>query len=276
MGLEYIIEPEYGHPASEVLWDQRIDNSIIRVYYNGRELHPPLATDDVLLSLPYIKVTPVAMLPEEIRTPTGDITVEKDTPSNSLLRGVNPYIQIVYRIVAEAGHLTKEGIYKALVLSKRVLPDTRKAWYAITDEKDGLIKYLEKHATLTFYTEEGQKFYTKGRPLKSDSPHLISFNRGYDPVAFQIMEFLRAYSSATTEMIDEHIRKNLGWVHDPDSVHYYLIALGKGKLYGARVCPHPKDGNIKRIRENTWEYGYPLIPWGETSIDEKEKTDVKK
>ena len=275
MGLEYIIEPEFGHPASEIIYDQRIDNSVIRVLYNGRELHPPIATTDVLLSIPHIKVTPVAMIPEEIRTPTGDIPVEKVVPSNSLLREINPYLQIVYRVLADAGHLTKEGIYKALVFNHRVLPDTPQAWEAIINEKTGLISYLEHHATITFYKEHGVKYYVKGRPLKSESPHLISYVHGYDPIAYQIMHFLKSYSSATTEMIEEHVMVRLGWLREPMSIYQYLISLEQGMLYGSRVCQYENTGNVKRIRENEWEYRYPLLPWGEAPIVEKEEKKRK-
>ena len=276
MGLEYVIEPESGHPASEILWDQRIDNSKVRVYYNGRELHPPLATNDVLLSLPHIKVTPVAMLPEEIRTPTGNVAVEKEVPGNVLVREINPYYQIIYRAVAEAGHLSKDGIYKALVYSKRVLPDTENAWHAITDVKHGLIAFLERHATLTFYIEGGIKYYTKGRPLKNDSPHFISFHRGYDPNAFQMLDFIKRNGSATTDQIEDYMMVNLGWLREPGSVYSYLKSLVMGELYGVRVCSHAKEGNIKRLYENNWEYRFPLIPWGEASVSEEKHQTRKK
>lgn len=270
MGLEYVIEPEFGRPASEVLWDQRIDNSKIHVYYNGRELHPPLYTNDIFLSLPTIKVTPVAMLSEEIRTPTGNITVEKDIPVNNLVREINPFYQIIYKIVAESGHLTKEGIFKALVFSRRVLPDTRQAWHAVTDDKQGIVKILERHATLTFYVEDGVKFYTKGRPLRNESPHLITLHKGYDPVAYLMMDFLKRSGSARTDEVEDYFMNNLGWLRQPSSVYAYLKSLEIGELYGVRVSPHVKEGNIKRTYQNYWEYRYPLTPWGEASIPEKE------
>jgi len=276
MGLEYIIVPEYGHPASEVLWDQRIDNCVVRVLYNGRELHPPIAMCDILLSLgPKIKVTPSAMVQEEIRTPTGNITIEKEIPSNSLLREINPFVQIIQRSVAEVGHLNDIGIYKSLILSSRALPDTPDAFAAIIDEEGGFIKYLENHGTLTFYTEGGQKYYTKGRPLKSESPYLVSFHPGFDQIAYQIMKFFKESNTATYEMIEELVNVQLGWLHDPRWIYAYLNSLERGELYGARVCIHDEKGNIKKIRENTWEYQYPLLPWGEAVVEKKEKTGEK-
>ena len=50
-----------------------------------------------------------------------------------------------------------------------------------------------------------------------------------------------------------------------DSIDQYLRSLEKGELWGARICSQ-KGGNIERVRENEYQYKYPLEPWGEKTV----------
>jgi len=124
---------------------------------------------------------------------------------------------------------------------------------------------MHSRANILKYNERGDVYYVKGKPLTTDAVHLIPYKRGYDPIAWQLVDFIRSYSEVNIGKINNFMMISLRWLTLMDRVDMYLDSLEKGKLWGVRVCSQP-GGNIEKIRENWYAYRYPLEPWGEESL----------
>lgn len=198
---------------------------------------------------------------EEMRTPEGLIIIEKTVPQNTLTPQIVPFHQIMYSIVTDIGRAKVETIYKGLVKDYRVLPDNEIS----RDIMQKMIKLMDSRAQLLYYVENGIFHYIRGKPLESDAMHLIDFQRGYDPIAWQILDFIKSYGRTSRDQINSFITIDIGWLTQTDIVDQYLRDLEKGEMWGARICSQ-KGGNIERVREHEYQYRYPLEPWGEATV----------
>lgn len=203
-----------------------------------------------------LKPPPEYYLQDEIRTPEGVVPIEKTVPEKNLAPKINPFHQIIYSIVSDLGFIDENTIYDSLVKEYRIFPDTDIAF----DIVNKIIKTMHDRAIILEHVEKGVKHYVKGRPLTTEEVHLISFKRGYDPIAWQIMDFIEGYSKASRDMIDKFIILDLGWLTKMGSVDMYLNNLCIGEIWGQRVCS-TKEGNIESIRENWYQFKNPLEPW---------------
>jgi len=211
-----------------------------------------------------LKPPPGYYLVEEMITLDGSVKLEKTVPQHTLVPGVNPYHQIIYAIVSELGKVRIETIYKSLIKEYRVMPDTGIARQAIDD----IIEIMDYRAHLLYYIEKGVFHYKAGRSLDVEEVHFIDFKPGYDPIAWHILDAIKNNHTMNRDMINEFIMKDMGWITSMNSLDYYLESLEKGELWGANICSQ-ETGNILRVRENTYQYQYPLESWGEKTLSNK-------
>jgi len=260
---EYIIEPLPGYTIAEAVEDPQIWNSQIKVM-DGREIIDFMPMTERNSYRKDLKPPPEYYLLEEVRTSEGLIPIDKTVPENTLVPQINPFHQIIYAIVSGIGRTKPDTIHKSLTKEYRVFPDNDIARGIIND----LIVTMDKRAHLLYYVEKGVFYYVRGRPLEADEVYLIDLHRGYDPIAWQILDYIKMHGRTNRGSIDNYIQINIGWLRQMNSINYYLNSLEKGTLWGESVCSQ-KTGNIERVRENEYIYKYPLEPWGETTIQKR-------
>ena len=260
MGWEYLIHEKPPHSLAEAVNNPKLWNSYIEVK-DGPDLLHILPMTDRNRNMKNLAPPPRYYLLEEIRTPEGVIPIEKTVPEFTLAPQINPFHQIIFTIISEVGNIDLASIYKSIVTEYRVLPDNTVS----RDVIDKIIATMHSRANILKYNERGDVYYVKGKPLTTDAVHLIPYKRGYDPIAWQLVDFIRSYSEVNIGKINNFMMISLRWLTLMDRVDMYLDSLEKGKLWGVRVCSQP-GGNIEKIRENWYAYRYPLEPWGEESL----------
>lgn len=257
--FEYVIQPQPGISLVEAVQNPKLYNSFIGVF-DGRTRITTLTMTDRNLSNLDLKPSPEYYMTEEMRTTEGIIPIEKTVPEFTLVSKVNPFHQIIYAIVMDIGRVTPNTIKNALIKDYRVFPDTKEAEdiiYKILDTMDA-------RAHLLHYVEKGVFKYQAGRELDSDDVYILDYMPGYDPNAWQILDYIKLRGKRDRGQIDDYIMKDIGWITDMNVVSYYLDGLTVGELWGGRVCSH--GGNIEKVREYEYVYKSPLEPWGEKSV----------
>ena len=260
MAYEHLIQNKEPYSLAEAVNNPQIHNSCINVM-DGPDLKYVLPSTERNLSIAV--PPPEFYLLEEIRTPEGVIAIEKTVPEFTLAPQMNPFHQIIFTIISERGNPDPASIYKSIVTEYRVLPDNMIARKVI----DKMMTTMRERAHILKYKEGGDVHYVKGKPITTEAVHLIPYKRGYDPIAWQLVDYIRSYSEVNRGQINHYMMSEEGirWLTITDRVDMYLDSLEKGELWGVQVCSQP-GGNIEKIRENWYAYRYPLEPWGEKPL----------
>ena len=253
---EYLIEPLPGFSIAEAVEDRQLWNSRVKVM-DGRAIIDYLPMTEINASRSDLKPPPEYFLLEEVRTTEGLVPIEKTVSENTLVPFLNPFHQIIYTIVSNIGNTRPESIRKGLIDNYRVFPDTEIA----RDVIDKLIDTMDTRAHILHYVKDGVFYYRRGRPLEADEVHMIDFQRGFDPIAWQILDIIKNYGRVERAEISNFIMLSYGWLTQMTSVDDYLIALEEGELWGKRICSQ-NGGNIEKIRKNEYLYKFPLDSWG--------------
>jgi len=267
MSYSYTIRARPGFLSNEVALNPMNHNSWVEVR-DGNQLIDLLPMTERHARRDELQPAPETFLAEEMRTPEGLIPIERIIPDFNLLTHINPFYQIVYGIVSDAGELTMDGIYESLVKSYMVLPDNKKNVYPVVKE---IVRRMHQHAFLVYYEDRKRKayYYMKAKKMLAEDVYLVQYKRGFDPIAYQIMDFIQGFSSVEYGRLEKYMLYQIGFLRNPQDLRDYLFNLMKGKLWGARVSADPNEGNI-RIRKTWVEYLHPLEPW--TFVSKKKQT----
>jgi len=256
-GYTRTLRAKPGYLINEVAYNPKPWNCWIEIR-DGGEIIDMMPATDRLLRHPNLQPPPEVFIPEEMRTLEGIIAIETTVPDYNLCIHVPPYHQIIYGIVAELGEVRFDSIFSALTKKYQVLPKTKQA-KSIARK---MVELMNNRAFLVHYKDEhNQIWYKKAKRMIADDVYLIVFKRGYDPIAYQIMEYLHGWNIVEYGKLEDYILQQIGWLKGPQAIEGYIQCLAKGQLWGARVCGVSHEGNI-RIMDNNWiEYLHPLEPW---------------
>jgi hypothetical protein len=174
----------------------------------------------------------------------GEEVMDKETPANMLTAGVNPFIQIIYKIVKRGGVTSYEDVVRALLNEERVFPS----------EDETSIEIIEK---IIEYMNEGEKgeggdYYLllhKGKlKVGFDLPksyHLVEYKRGYDPFEYHIMDLAEGRGLIKRSEIYQYITEYLEWMKSLEKVDMYIQRL-------------IDKGNLKKVQDNYFRFLKPL------------------
>ena len=174
----------------------------------------------------------------------GEEVIDKDTPPDMLTAGVNPFIQIIYKVVQRGGITSHEDIVRALLKEERVFSASDE--YSI-ETIEGIINYMnkgEKGAGGDFYLLLHNGKLKTGFALPK-SYHLVDYKRGYDPFEYHIMDTAEGRGLIKRSEIYAYITEYLEW----------LKSLSKVDMYIQRLID---KGNLKKVQENYFQYVRPL------------------
>lgn len=258
MGYSYTIRARPGFLPNEVVMNPMMHNSWCEVR-DGSQIIDLLPMSDRHARREELQPAPETFLAEEMRTPEGLIPIERVVPDFNLLTHINPFYQIIYGLVSDAGELTIDGIYNSLVKSYMVLPDKPKTVRPMVEE---LVRRMNQFAFLVKYQDAKRKavFYLKAKKMLAEDVYLVQYRRGFDPIAYQIMDFIQGYSTVEYGKLEKYILYQIGFLRNPSDLRDYLFNLQKGILWGVRVSGSSTEGNIK-IQKTWLEFLQPLEPW---------------
>jgi len=243
---EYIKTNRVGHSLDDAIERSSPENAVILKYEGG-------------LRKEYIEYNP---LTQHMYKPTidqryfkrkkivmraGEEVMDKDTPPNMLTAGVNPFIQIIYKVVQRGGITSFEDIVRALINEERVFPKSDENAIKIIE---GIIDYMNRGEK----GEAGEYYLLlhKGK-LKTgfDIPksyHLVEYKRGYDPFEYQIMDITEGKGLIKRSEIYAYIVEYLEWMKQLSKIDMYIQRLIDKK-------------NLEKVQDNYFQYVRPLEPY---------------
>jgi len=229
---EYIKTNRFGYSLDEAIEHSTPENAVIVEYINGirkRYIEWNRETEEMYDPKP----DPRYYRKEWIVTRAGEEVQMKDLPSDMLTAGVNPFVQIVYKIVKRGGITSFEDIVRSLLKEERVFPDSEESIERI----EKLIAWMNDGTT-----DEGSKKENKGPYLLlfhygklkvgfeiPTNYHLVDYKRGFDPFEYHIMRMAQRSGMVSRGEIYGYILEYLAWFKSQGKVDYYINRLVEKK-----------------------------------------------
>lgn len=219
------------------------------------EISEIVVVDDSGIEIEKIPVTPLTLhmynpepdpnyrKPQKIITATGEIEIPLYIPDDMVANGENPFVQIIYRFVKRRDGITIEDIIRHVIKERRLLPAND---YGM-DRVKSLVYEMHNGEILGGLLIKKGNLYFAGAPLKTGR-QLIRIYPGYDPFEYQIMEYLQNKGTSSRGEIHRYITDILKWARHPKLVEFYIDKL-------------LRQGNIKRIGKDWFEYHKSLVPF---------------
>lgn len=234
---EFIKTSRPGYSLEEAIEQTSTENAQIVKYESGLRkeyIEWNLLTDDMYNPKP----DPRYFKQQKLILRAGEQILGKDVPPGMLTAGMNPFLQIIYRIVLRGNIITHEDIIRSMLGEERVFSESDKS---AVDIIEGLLEYMNKNNYYLLLHEGKLKV---GFELPK-AYHLVEYRRGYDPFEYHIMKFVEGRGLVSTDEIYAYILEYLRWLHTPTKVDYYLERL-------------LKKGNIIKVQRNFYRYVRPL------------------
>ena len=171
------------------------------------------------------KTDPRYFRKEKIVTRAGEEVLLKDLPPDMLTAGVNPFVQIIYKIVKRGGITSFEDVTRALFNEERVFSSSDENSIEVIE---GILRWMNEGSG----DEEGGPFYLllhHGKlKLGFDIPkvyHLVQYKRGYDPFEYHIAHIARNYGLISKQEIYDYVLEHLGWLKSVGKVDMQIQKL---------------------------------------------------
>lgn len=187
---------------------------------------------------------------EKIVTRAGEEVILKELPSNMLTAGVNPFVQIIYKIVKRGGITSFEDIIRALLTEERVFPSEDET---SIETIEGIISWMNDGETKEgSKDEEGGPFYllahNKKLKVGFEIPkyyHLVEYKPGFDPFEYYIAHIAERSGLISRSEIYEYILEYLAWLKSHGKVDYYINRLLQKKV-------------LEQMQKNYFRFARPL------------------
>ena len=177
---EYIKTNRIGYSLESAIERTTPDNAQIVKYSRGLrkeyiEWNP--MTEQIFSP----KIDPRYFRQKKLVMRAGEQVIGKDIPEDMLTAGMNPFIQIIYKIVKRGGITSREDIARALINEERVFSASDKKTIDIIE---GILDFMNKNNYYLLLHDNSLKL---GFELPK-SYHLVKYTRGYDPFEYHIMQ----------------------------------------------------------------------------------------
>jgi len=240
---EYIKTNRLGESLDDAIERSTSENAVILKFEGG--LRKDYIEYNPLTQHMYNpKIDPRYFKRKKIVMRAGEEVMDKDIPPDMLTTGVNPFIQIIYKVVQRGGITSNEDIVRALLNEERVFSASDK--YSI-GTIEGIIRHMNEGET-----GEGDDFYLllhNGKvKIGFDLPksyHLVEYKRGYDPFEYHIMDTAEGRGLIKRSEIYDYITEYLEWFKSLSKVDMYIQKL-------------IDKGNLKQVQKNYFRYIKPL------------------
>lgn len=240
---EYIKTNRLGYSLDDAIERSTSENAVI-IKYEGGLRKEYIEWNPLTQHMHNPKIDPRYPRRRKIVMRAGEEVIDKDTPPDMLTAGVNPFFQIIYKVVQRGGITSYEDIVRALLNEERVFSASDK--YSI-ETIEGIINYMNEGED-----GEGGDFYLllhKGKvKIGVDLPksyHLVEYKRGYDPFEYHIMDIAEGKGLIKRSEIYEYIMEYLEWLESLSKVDMYIKKL-------------VDKGNLGQVQKNYFQYVKPL------------------
>ena len=242
---EYIKTNRLGESLDDAIERSNSENAII-IKYEGGLRKDYIEYNPLTQHMFNPKIDPRYFKRKKIVMRAGEEVIDKDIPPDMLTAGVNPFIQIIYKVVQRGGITSHEDIVRALLNEERVFSASDK--YSI-ETIEGIIRYMNEGEGKG---ERGGDFYLliHNGKLKTgfDLPksyNLVEYKRGYDPFEYHIMDIAEGRGLIKRSEIYAYITEYLEWLKSLSKIDMYIQKL-------------VDKGNLKQVQNNYFQYVKPL------------------
>ena len=210
-----------GFTIEEAIENTSIENACIEEYEYGLYLHTYLAMPLTIQALKP-KPHPSYMRRTHVVLREGEKVLKKPVPENMLTTDVNPFFQVIQRIVVTTEGATLENIIRSLVQQYLWFEDNRREYRTI----ELIAERMHTNGLLVRIKEKKREIYKAGIEIESGF-RLVDLVRGYDPFEYQIMEMISNRGVVSNKEIHSHIIEGLKWTKNDAVIEDYLIRLRK-------------------------------------------------
>jgi len=234
---EFIKTNRPGYALEEAMERTNKENAIIVRYESGLRKEY-IEWNPLTEHIYHPKVDPRYYRNKTLVMRAGEEVIEKEVPADMLTAGMNPFIQIIYKVVHRGGITSKEDIIRSLLNEERVFPASEKHSLRIIE---GILEYMNENEY--YLLKHGEKLKVGFELPKSY--HLVQYKRGYDPFEYQIMDLAESRGMVSRDEVYSYIIEYLEWMKSVSKIDMYLERL-------------LKSGNLKKIQKNYFQFNRPL------------------
>ncbi len=235
--LEYIWSNKPGFLIEDAIENPTSRNAVIIEYENGlRSGYTPYSLQTKHIFQP--KPDPRYRRRERLVGRTEEQDIIKTTPPDMLSSGVNPFFQIIYRVVQRGGITSVEDIVRALLKEERVFPS------ADEDSIETIEKIVAHMNKKHYYILLHAGKVKTGFELPKGG-YLVEYKKGYDPFEYHIMRFAENKGEISREEIYKYISEYLGWLKTLTLIDEVIDRL-------------MEKGNLIQIQKNYFRFVKPL------------------
>lgn len=175
---------------------------------------------------------------------SGEEVMGKELPPDMLTAGINPFIQIIFKIVKRGGVTSHEDIIRSLINDERVFQASDKNTIPIIE---GILEYMNKPEDVG---GGGYHLLLHDGKLKvgfelPKNYHLVEYKKGYDPFEYHIMRFVEGRGMVSRDEIYEYIVEYLAWMKSVSKIDTYIDKL-------------VERGNLRKVQRNFFKFVKPL------------------
>jgi len=240
---EYILSPRIGYSVEDAIENTSEENAVIEVYEYGvwKGSYPVTP-----LSMQIFKPQPHPryMRQQRIVLREGEKVLKKPIPEDYLTTDVNPFFQIIQKIVSQHEEMTLEDIARSLIHDMRMFKETKEDLYIIKQ----LVNKMNEDGLLLKWKEK----YRVGVKIEMGD-RLTPLVRGYDPFIWEIMDLIERKGLVSLDEIHRKIITGLKWTKRISLVDNYLARLEAegcidrvGDYYRYIKRPEEITGEVKK------------------------------
>jgi hypothetical protein len=216
---EYILTPRPGFTVEEAIENTNNENACIIEYEYGvyQHMYPAIP---ITMQMFRPKPHPSYMRKTHIVLREGEKVLKKTIPENMLSTGVNPFFQVIQRIVTTLDGTQLESIQRSLLYEYLWFPDTSREKRVI----ELIVKSMHDDGLLVRIKTKKLEIYKVGIEIEVGQ-RLVDLVRGYDPFEYQIMDLISGHGSVSNNEIHDYILEGLQWTKNDRLIEDYLYRL---------------------------------------------------
>ena len=234
---EYVQSNKPGFLLEDAIENPTSKNAVIVEYeYGVRNSYIPFNAQTKHIFQP--KPDPRYRRRERLVGRVEEHEIDKPASSNVLVSGVNPFFQIIYRVVHRGGITSIEDIVRALLREERVFSSEDETSREIIEK---IVMHMNtKHYYILLHAGKVKTGFELPK-----GGYSVEYKKGYDPFEYHIMKFAEGKGEISREEIYKYIAEYLGWLKTLTKIDDIVDRLIE------------KD-SLKQIQKNYFRFIKPL------------------
>jgi len=215
LSREYVLNPKIGHTVEEAIENTNPSNAKIDVYEYGTWQYS-LPALPITMRLLEPEISPAYQRQEHLVMREGEKVMKKPIPEDKLTSDVNPFYQIIYKIVEPRETTTLEEIQRALIHDYQVFEETNEDLHII----ERIVEQMNRDGIILKHLGAYKIGITLGL-----GDRVVDFIHGYDPFENELMRMIKGRGLVSNRELHEFVLVSLGWTKRGELVENYLRRL---------------------------------------------------